>query len=299
MDYEGDRTPDSYDAAVYLQDELNLLEDRLGLVGGVRYDYYKGFGGEVSPRAGGVATPLDDLTFKVLWGTAFSPPTFLEMYMVSSGTRGNSDLEPERIRTLETEISYLFGKILNARAVYFNNDFSNFIKVDPDRKVYVNASETQKTSGAELDVRLRFRPALTLLRAVSLETNYTYTDARNGAGEKLGSVATHTANLALVLKNDYVTFFNGLNYVGRRNKSEAYHRSVADAGLQERDNLGAYFIWDTNLIVRSFSKWPLLKVVLTVQNVLNKEHYNPTLSDVYYDYTRKGRSVSMKMSFDI
>jgi outer membrane cobalamin receptor len=299
MDHEGDRTPDSYDAAVYLQDELNLLEDRLGLVGGVRYDYYKGFGGEVSPRVGGVATPLDDLTFKVLWGTAFSPPTFLEMYMVSSGTRGSSDLEPERIRTLETEVSYLFGKIVNARAVYFNNGFSNFIKVDPDRDVYVNASETRKTSGVELDVRLRFRPALSLLRAVSLETNYTYTDTRDEAGEKIGSVAMHTANMALVLKNDYVTFFNGLNYVGSRNNSETYHRSVTDAGLRERDNLGAYFIWDTNLIVSSFSKWPLVKVVLTVQNVLNKEHYNPTLSDVYYDYTRKGRTVSMKMSFDM
>ncbi len=89
-----------------LQDEWFLASD-WDLTAGVRYDDYSDFGNTINPRAALVWHPEYNMTTKLLYGRAFRPPSFAELFVKNNPTiEGNADLKPEQIETVELVLDY-------------------------------------------------------------------------------------------------------------------------------------------------------------------------------------------------
>ncbi len=93
----------------YLQVVWTPIEKQLSLTGGIRYDWHNIYGSQVSGRLGAVYSPLEDLHLKLLYGNAFKAPAPLLLYgqpMRAGDIRGNPDLEPQRVHTVELQASF-------------------------------------------------------------------------------------------------------------------------------------------------------------------------------------------------
>ena len=161
--------------AAYLQDEMRFIDDKLNLTIGLRFDEYEGFDAEFSPRVGLVFNPIEELTFKMLGGKAFKPPTFRQNYMVriDGKSPGNPDVGPERITTFETELGYNIDNNIIARINYFNNTLTDFIE-SINYATYSNSSDKRKISGIELDLRTEGTFGLNLIDSFSIFSIYSY-----------------------------------------------------------------------------------------------------------------------------
>ena len=61
-----------------------------------RYDHYSDFGSTTNPKIGLGWRPLDEVLFRVTWGTSFRPPTFRELYDPLFQFDGFSSEDPHR-----------------------------------------------------------------------------------------------------------------------------------------------------------------------------------------------------------
>ncbi len=88
------------------QDEINLAAD-WALTAGIRYDDYSDFGDTVNPRLALVWETRNNLTTKFLYGRAFRPPSFMELFAINNPVvLGNPELDPEVINTVEIAFDY-------------------------------------------------------------------------------------------------------------------------------------------------------------------------------------------------
>ncbi len=91
---------------VVLQDEWAPVRDWT-LTLGVRFDDYSDFGSTANPRAAVVWSPSPRTSLKLLFGTAFRPPSIVELE--SNGTfsaLGNPNLDPSRLAMTEISLTH-------------------------------------------------------------------------------------------------------------------------------------------------------------------------------------------------
>lgn len=118
--------------ALFVQNEMTLLNDRLMLTPGLRYDDHEFFGGEVSPRIYALYKVGEQINLKAGYGHAFNAPTAKQIspgYNASSGPHsfiGNPDVDPESSDSYEVGIEY-FGSAVTAQAFYFHNEIDDLI----------------------------------------------------------------------------------------------------------------------------------------------------------------------------
>ena len=125
--------------ALFFQDNIHLLDNKLNIVAGVRYDSKTSpmlFGSELFPRVAIVARPTRKLTLRAGWNRAARYPSFTELYQASwflstevAGTATplavfspGDDLQPEYIESFEFGVAYDFTKHLQGRLDFFQND---------------------------------------------------------------------------------------------------------------------------------------------------------------------------------
>lgn len=151
-----------YIFAYFLQGNYKIK--KLNVTAGLRYDDYSDFGSSFNPRIGVNYRVSSHLIFKGLYGKAFRAPTFQELYDNSTigneyGVKGNTNLTPEQIHTIELGTNLTYKHIvLNYNVFYV--DHQNLIRIyDPHGGgsigVYENIGNI-KTFGneAELIVKL-------------------------------------------------------------------------------------------------------------------------------------------------
>ncbi len=89
-----------------LQDEWPFAR-YWSLTAGVRYDHYSDFGDTVNSRLALVWEARPDLSAKLLYGEAFRPPSFNELFSKNNPAAvGSAGLDPETIRTWELALDY-------------------------------------------------------------------------------------------------------------------------------------------------------------------------------------------------
>lgn len=133
----------------YIQDEWSFSR-QWTLTAGIRRDYYSDFGGTTNPRAALVWEARDDLTAKLMYGTAFRAPSFVEQYATSNPVAlGNSALMPEKISTLEASLTWQARHNLETTLSVFQHEISDLIGVSGTR--YQNTGK-QTGNGGELEV---------------------------------------------------------------------------------------------------------------------------------------------------
>lgn len=139
----------------YLQDEWNFARDWT-LTAGLRYDSYSDFGDTTNPRAALVWNASQDLTAKFMYGTAFRAPSVNEFASINNPVaRGNANLQPEKIKTLEAGLSWQARRDIQVNLSVFRHELTDIIGLVTDPvastgKTYQNMGK-QKGGGGELE----------------------------------------------------------------------------------------------------------------------------------------------------
>lgn len=135
---------------LYAQDEWNFARDWT-LTGGARYDSYSDFGSTTNPRLALVWEARQDLTAKLMYGTAFRAPSFIEQYATGNPVAlGNPALMPEKITTLEAALNWQVRHDLQTSLSIFQHEISDII--NQAGVTYQNTGK-QKGRGGELEVQ--------------------------------------------------------------------------------------------------------------------------------------------------
>jgi len=136
-------------AYAYAQDEWRLADDWT-FTAGLRSDHYSDFGTTTNPRFALVWEAAYNVTAKLLYGSAFRAPAFLELYLINNPTAiGNPDLKPERIHTLEGALSWQPTPTLQAGVNVFHYEIFDIVRQDGQAE-YQNMG-SQDGSGLELE----------------------------------------------------------------------------------------------------------------------------------------------------
>lgn len=182
---------------VFAQDEWQINDD-WELTSGVRYDNYSDVGDTVNPRAGLVWNTTDTLVSKLIYGEAFRPPAFFELYARNNPVAlGNPDLKPETLRSLELAFSWqpTTAWQWNLNIYRFEiDDFIDFVN-DNGATTTFTARNVGNIKGEGVESEWRYQPndAITWLANIS----YQETRDRN-TDEPLGLTPNTDASLRLI-----------------------------------------------------------------------------------------------------
>jgi outer membrane receptor protein involved in Fe transport len=105
--------------AFYVQHEHKLTDD-LKLIGGVQANKIGNIAWDAVPRAGILWNPAPHFTLKLLYGSAFRAPSLDETLLNHPGLKGNPNLVPEKVGTLDAQISYQSNRA-QASVDYFHS----------------------------------------------------------------------------------------------------------------------------------------------------------------------------------
>lgn len=172
--------------AVYIQDQFDLIKDRLRAVAGVRYDGKTDlFDAKTSPRLALVYTPSDRLVVRGGYSTAFRFPTFSELYQSSwfftisteigippfpfSVFRPNPALKPEEISTWNIGGEYQISPTISAKADLYRSNVHNFVVItqrfnplpNPSTIGWENHPADARITGGEFELRANFAEGVT------------------------------------------------------------------------------------------------------------------------------------------
>lgn len=155
-----------------LQTKKSMLANRLHFLLGGRVDGYSDFGTQLSPRVGVVAQLTESSALKLLYGSAFRPPSGWELYGTSEMV-GNPDLDPETIDVYEA-ILVKHGPWWRASLGAFRSEWKNAMEIiitPALRPMFVNKGENRAT-GVEAEIEWR-------VDAFDLDVNGSYVESEN------------------------------------------------------------------------------------------------------------------------
>lgn len=136
--YDRNGRRDNY--GIFAQGDFLVLTN-FHINAGVRYDKYSHFDPSWSPRVALIYNPLEASTFKLIYGTAFRDPNFLEL----SDPRFQN-INPEKITSYEAVYEQGIGKYLRSSISGYYNRMDNLIDFLNGSFVNFNA----ETLGTEL-----------------------------------------------------------------------------------------------------------------------------------------------------
>jgi iron complex outermembrane receptor protein len=142
-----------------LQDEWAFAK-KWELTAGIRYDHYSDFGNTINPRIALVWESRFDLVTKLLYGHAFRPPSFNDLYTKNNPiNQGNSDLDPETIKMLELAFDYQPTAKINVILNFFTYEINDLIELVADNPagtvMTAQNARDQKGKGFELEADWR------------------------------------------------------------------------------------------------------------------------------------------------
>lgn len=139
---------------VYAQDEWGFTQDWY-LTAGVRHDRYSDFGATTNPRLALVWETAYNLTSKLLYGRAFRPPSFSELYIINNPVGlGNPSLKPEAIESVELAFAWQPASALQANLNLFRyrmKDILRFVQ-NPDGSATAQNAGQQRGQGMEVEL---------------------------------------------------------------------------------------------------------------------------------------------------
>lgn len=181
-------TKDRTDAFFLIQDEWAFASD-WRLTAGMRYDNYSDFGETVNPRAALVWETRHDLTTKLMYGSAFRAPAFIELYNVNNpGANGNPRLRPETMDTIELAFDYRPDDKLRLGLNVFNYWWKDIIRFVPDAgttTITAQNSGSQDGYGGELEAEWK------ALNTLILAGNYSYQKSTDAITNQDAGYAPH------------------------------------------------------------------------------------------------------------
>ncbi|MCR4298770.1 MAG: TonB-dependent receptor [Gallionella sp.] len=149
---------------VYVQDEWSFTKDWY-LTAGVRHDQYSDFGGTTNPRIALVWETAYNLTSKLLYGKAFRPPSFSELYIINNPVGlGNPNLRPETNESMELAFAWQATGALQANLNLFRYQMKDILRFvpNPDNTITAQNAGRQHGQGMEVELVWEAGPSLRL-----------------------------------------------------------------------------------------------------------------------------------------
>lgn len=309
-DYETYSTPrqsEYENTAGFLLGKLGLLNRRLILTGGIRYDDYdvevgnnQGGSQATDNIAGnfGMAYQLNKIVkLRAAWGQGFVMPAASQLAgsyksWVTTYT-GNPDLEPEESTTLEGGID-LTWQGLFAAVTYFDTDYKNFIKtvtVGPNANSWDNVDGSSTINGFEWEVSFdmgRYFGWPYVVKPYCKGTFFTqYEDDSDGS--KLPYIPESNVNYGLTVSDPGV-------YTARLNVAYYGEERVTDYNSPSYDEItkDAGTVVDLSLVhtLVSTERYGHLSVKGEVLNILDED------IEHVLDYPAAGRTFYLGLSWD-
>ena len=270
--------------AVYLQNKWDITND-IGLTIGIRHDHYSDFEGTTNPRIGLNWQFMDNATLKLLYGQAFRAPSFSELYTKNNPIlRGNSDLEPETVRTYEVGLEYKFTEKLKTNINYFFNVVRDEIIESPKRRP-LDRQDFDNLGGSNIQ-GIEFEVKADLGKNTYAFANYTYQDSET-KGDPQPDIPKHKGNIGInfglwkYFNANIHTFISGKR---KRNQNDT------------RDDSPGYTIVNFTLTVKDF--FNDMKLKASVFNLLDKDYNDPSIvNTIPTDLPRPGRSFFMGLEY--
>lgn len=302
---------------VYLQDEATLFSDRLIIIPGARFDYWRSYDGSFTdsnplgfpvdidydskdwqsfnPKLGVVYHLTKATSFRGSIGTGYRAPSPVELYAQSNygGTtlvRGNPDLEPEKVFSYEAGVVRKFSDRLDVRLTLYRSRVDDLIDTrlvefhDPFRIMQKDNISQVIAQGVELETYYRITNELTGY------FNYTFNDSTIEEDEVNPDIeGNHLAHSPQNKLNVGLTYDNPklltATLVGR----------FVDHSYDDNENtlkLNSYYTFDLYLS-RSIGKH--LKLTFDIENILDEEYDIPSFNL----YRSSGRlwAASLTMEF--
>jgi iron complex outermembrane receptor protein len=248
---------------LFLQDVWSFSDD-WELTAGIRYDDYSDFGNTLNPRLALVWQISDGFTSKFLYGRAFRPPSFQELFAETSYSKPNPDLEPERSETFELILSYMLSKDLNFGINLYNLQQSDLIRAvntpGETGRTFRNIGD-HTTRGIELETKWQAAENL------RLSANYTIRNPDNNQFR-----AVEEPKQDAYLRADW-GFLPNWNWNIQTNWIADRERGVNDS----RPSLDDYSITDMTLRYTGLKAWELALSVNNIFDEIAKEHTAPSM----------------------
>lgn len=178
------------------QDEWTPIPDWTFTLG-ARFDRYSDFGGTANPRAAVVWSPSSHTSVKLLYGTAFRPPSIIELQ--SNGTfaaLGNPHLEPTKLSMTELTVTHRRAAFITSIGAfaYRQKDLVQTVPnvTSPTGMMFVNGA-SDRAWGLETSVEIRPTDRL------SLGAHYTYQEHASASADNANAqqAPRHQISLAL------------------------------------------------------------------------------------------------------
>ena len=154
----------------YAQDEWQLAPD-WSLTAGLRHDRYTDFGGTTNPRLALVWAAAYNMTAKLLYGRAFRPPSFTELYNINNPVAlGNPNLRPETIATSEAAFAWQPSAALRWNLSLFRYRMRDVLRFVPNADPTTGA--TAQNAGGQTGRGFEIEGAWDASKSLRLSGNY-------------------------------------------------------------------------------------------------------------------------------
>ncbi len=267
-----------------LQDEWKLLAD-LTLTAGLRYDDYSDFGDTTNPRLALVWGVNEDLTAKLLYGSAFRAPSFSDLGQKNNPVSlGNPNLNPEQIDTVELAFSYRLNQNLQASLTFFDYEAKDVIEFLSDANgVTKTAQNARDQDGDGFELELSWKP-MSQLRLSSSYSKQDATDAKTHTPIADAPGKQYKLNADWEFAHNW--FFNSqLDRVADRARAQGDKRApIAD------------YTW-VNLTLRAKDIVPDLDLSLAVRNATDADAREPSSGRIAKDYPLESRSGWLELRY--
>lgn len=251
----------------FLQLKFSLMNNRLFLVTGARYDDNDIYGETFNPRIGGIFNLDNNISFKANFGTAFQAPAPRNMYGSWGGLTVSENLEPEEIMSVDGGIIYT-SQNYSVGVTGFYNEVTNSVLQGtnmPDKNIM----------GAETYINLLYNDLGPVLNRFKTHFNFSWIDARfvdklynadsSRETDLIGDIAPIKFNV--ILDADFLEQFHWnfrVNYVGER-------ETIISNPIEKVD---PYMVMNTSLQWKNIFNTKLT-LFANVNNILDEEYFHP------------------------
>jgi iron complex outermembrane recepter protein len=255
----------------FLQDQLSLLNDRLHLVVGGRYDHidqWASFNGSATSRDDGAFTFRGGVLYKALpWLHPFA--SYSQGFNVPSVfTTAPVDPETSEQYELGVKMPFLDERLIASFALYHLTKDNVIADINGDG-ISENSGKL-RSRGVEFDLTGRLTPELSLI------ATYAYTDTKVlksdflPVGAPFRNVPPHAGSFWLRYDLSRESLLSGLSF-----GTGVYLRDKAPGNGEDTFKLPSYARWDAFLRYRKSigEGRKALTAQLNVQNILNKTHF--------------------------
>lgn len=267
----------------YLEHEFQVSE-RLLISAGLRRDEHERGGSATNPRVSVVLTPNAHDTVKLIYGEAFRPPNVYETYYEDVDlTKGNPDLDPERVKTMEVEWQRrLAGGLVGSIAVYHSRieDLIDQELDETDGLLQFRNHESATAKGIEVELSARAGERFSAYASIAQQS------AEDAGGRRLTNSPARLAKLGLSASL-------GVSWMGAL-------EALLESGREtiQGSSTGAVSLLDANLTWNS-QRRPV-SLSLKLRNLLDETYFHPAgFEHLQASLRQDGRSFTLRLGYHL